>query len=289
MPTPIWKDTEITIASTQTCLIQVLNGTTPIFSGRAVARPGEGSIRVRMNDICRAYLKQVFPTDVATGYEMCASLQQIFKLQKRATISDSWTDVSSLAFDYDWSYVNNVTSKKTVIQNIAVPGMYLLYTSGAMNYIKLVPNNVETIQGDNGVTYTVDPCHRFALYFVNAYGGWDSLAISGKSLKSEAYERKTIGRVYDNSVIPEQPGTVVQSNDVKRRWELHTDWLTDEQAALMHHLLGSNQVYLHDIGSEIMPVTIQNTDCVYKQFATNGHKMASYVITVENAQSLIRR
>ena len=214
---------------------------------------------------------------------------QIFKLQKRATISDSWTDVSSLAFDYDWSYVNNVTSKKTVIQNIAVPGMYLLYTSGAMNYIKLVPNNVETIQGDNGVTYTVDPCHRFALYFVNAYGGWDSLAISGKSLKSEAYERKTIGRVYDNSVIPEQPGTVVQSNDVKRRWELHTDWLTDEQAALMHHLLGSNQVYLHDIGSEIMPVTIQNTDCVYKQFATNGHKMASYVITVENAQSLIRR
>ena len=44
----------------------------------------------------------------------------------------------------------------------------------------------------NGVTYeVVDECNRYALYYVNSYGGWDTLLVEGNNTEVDNLTRKT--------------------------------------------------------------------------------------------------
>ena len=121
---------------------------------------------------------------------------------------------------------------------------------------------------------------NYALYYVNAYGGWDSLAIRGNvtqtdNIQSQTYKNKSNGKVkYLNQVTP--------------TWSLNTDAISD--ASKMYHLLESTQVYLHNLETdEIIPVVITDTSCVYKTYSNQGNTRFHYTINVEAANYKIRK
>ena len=121
---------------------------------------------------------------------------------------------------------------------------------------------------------------NYALYYVNAYGGWDSLAIRGNvtqtdNMQSQTYKNKTNGKVkYLNTITP--------------TWQLYTDDMND--GSKMHHLLESTEVYLHNLETdEIVPVIITDSNCVYKTYANQGNTRFNYTINVEASNYKIRK
>lgn len=135
----------------------------------------------------------------------------------------------------------------------------------------------------------VTECKEWALYYTNAYGGWDSLLIEGNAAETDNLERFTRMMEYDNNAIQNR-GKVNFANEITKTYQFHTGWLNDEQSSRMHHLVNSTDVYLLNIPSgEMLPVNILDSACEYKTFKGNGNRLVNYDINVEVAQNRIRR
>lgn len=140
------------------------------------------------------------------------------------------------------------------------------------------------------VVYKVqDTCARYALYYTNAYGGWDSFAIQSIAKQKDTLTKHTNTKRYDNTHSSNR-GKDNYLNEVVPSWELNTHYLTDEQSLRMHHLLGSTCVYLYDMErDEMWPVTITDKSVSYLTAKNNGRQFPSYTINVELARTRIRR
>lgn len=138
----------------------------------------------------------------------------------------------------------------------------------------------------NGKRYDiVQSCSRYVLYYLNAYGGWDSLLIEGAASEEDRLTRHTMTKagIYDR----EKRNYL---NVIEKRITLHTSWLSDEQSLRMHHLLNSTDVYLHDLEkNSILPVILEGSSTPYKTFKGEGGKLVNYTIEVTIAQSRMRR
>lgn len=141
-----------------------------------------------------------------------------------------------------------------------------------------------------GTAYTVaDRCHRYALHYVNAYGGYDSLLIEGNSMISDGITRHTREAEYDNRETAGR-GTYNYVNEIAKSVTLHTGWLSDASSSRMHHLIGSTEVYLEDIARRrLYPVTLKDTELQHKTYRNNGGNLVNYEITAMLAQNRIRR
>lgn len=138
----------------------------------------------------------------------------------------------------------------------------------------------------NGVEYkVVDSCARYALYYRNAFGGWDSLLADGRATEEDAVTRHSMEKA---GAFNRQ--TTNYLNEIQKRLTLRTTWLSDEQSMRMHHLLNSTDVYLHDLErDEILPVVLENSSTPYKTFKGEGRGVVSYDINAVIAQSRKRR
>lgn len=135
----------------------------------------------------------------------------------------------------------------------------------------------------------VQSCARYALYYVNAYGGWDCFLIEGNTMESDSLKRYTREAVYDNRSIQNR-GIYNYMNEITKSFQFHTGWLTGEQGEKMHHLVNSTQVYMYDMAKrQMIPVIIPSTSCEYKNFKNNGNKLVNYTLQVQVAQNRIRR
>lgn len=172
-----------------------------------------------------------------------------------------------------------------------------MITSGTITY----PANVGTwvreasdlqdcrIIVNSAITYECRYCGDIALYYVNAYGGWDAFLIEGVCKKVDNLTEYTLNRSFDNTTIQfEKKRYMVEINP---SWELHTGWLTDEESErLARHLISSPTVYMHNLKEDkIIPVNITNTTAEYKTFKNNEKKMIGFTITVQQSQTRIRR
>jgi len=134
-----------------------------------------------------------------------------------------------------------------------------------------------------------DTCAKYALYYVNAHGGWDSFLIEGNTLEADTLKRYTREVVYDNRDIQNR-GIHNYVNEITKGFTFHTGWLTGDQGERMHHLINSPNVYMYDIAmQQMIPVTIPTTSCEYKTFKNQGNQLVNYTIQVEIAQNRIRR
>lgn len=135
-----------------------------------------------------------------------------------------------------------------------------------------------------------DDCYdRYVLYYVNAYGGWDSILVQGTSVRSDALTRHTAELSYDNTRMPDR-GRRDYAIEIVRGYTFHTHILSDDEASRMHHLLESPQVYLHDLlTGDIRPLVLTGSECTFQTFAGNGRVMPQYEITANVAQSFERR
>jgi hypothetical protein len=113
--------------------------------------------------------------------------------------------------------------------------------------------------------------------------------MQGRSVESDSYSRMTMKRDYDNRDVQNR-GTFNYVNEIVKTFTLHTGHLYGEQGKRMHHLLGSTDVFLFDIEKqEMIPVIINNGDCRYKTYGSEGGRLVSYEISVSVAQNRMRR
>ena len=134
----------------------------------------------------------------------------------------------------------------------------------------------------------VDTCYDYCLYYVNSWGGIDSLLIQGTVKKSDKITSQYYTKDFDNKTQDFEK--VKYLNTIASSYVLNTDWFTDEQQARLHNLIESNEVYLHNLNTdEILPVNITNTSLEYKTYTNNGKKKFNNTINVEVAQEKIRK
>ena len=143
----------------------------------------------------------------------------------------------------------------------------------------------------NGVTWEVrdNTCARYAVYYTNAYGGWDSLILDGIARTSDALTRHTAMREYNNA-DSDRRSWMDFAVEVERNWELNTGILTDDQSELMHHLLNSTNVFLYDFFlGEITPVVLTDVGAQRKTYKGNGRQVIQYTFNAKEAQTQVRR
>lgn len=314
---PIWKDKVVDLGSSAVAFRISADGTV-IYTGKAFIKPGASTAKVRINDICADYLQMALPTLTTQTYT--AMSLPSFKVQKKPY--STWNDVTTVQFYNDWSYdygftgdslsfpINaRIDSRMFVFNSVldkATPLTCNYRSSGGSTTARsvtispspgtgtgvwkanAVANTVRmTINGIN--YYVVTDCAQYALYYVNAYGGWDQFLIEGNSIESDSVDRVTREMEYDNTSIVNR-GTDNFVSDITKTWTFNSGWLTDAEASRMHHLLNSCLVYLCDIASgDFIPVIMSTNTCEYKTFKNQGRQMARYTFTVELAQNRIRR
>ena len=142
----------------------------------------------------------------------------------------------------------------------------------------------------NGKTWeVVTDCKERVVYYVNAYGGWDSLLIEGNTIETDSLKRYTREMEYDNRSIQNR-GTQNYVNEITKSYTLHTSWMSDAESLRMHHLLNSPEVYLFNINTgDMIPVVLNNTTTEYKTYKNNGGRLVNYTIDATLAQERIRR
>lgn len=138
----------------------------------------------------------------------------------------------------------------------------------------------------NGLEYTiVNTCSRYALYYMNAFGGWDGLLIEGASSEHDAITRHMMDK---SGIYDRQKSNYL--NEIQKRVTLHTSWLSDAESLKMHHLLNSTDVYLHDMEKNvIIPVVLESGETPYKTYKGQGGKLVNYTIDVTVAKTMMRR
>ena len=150
-------------------------------------------------------------------------------------------------------------------------------------------DNIDSVIVEDKEFKVVSGCNRYALYYVNAYGGWDSLLIEGNYSEADNLVRHTRETEYDNRSIQNR-GVYNYVNEIVKTMTLHTSWLSDDESSRMHHLLNSTNVYLGDlVTGQMIPVILTDTKTDYKTYKGNGGKLVNYTINVTIAQERIRR
>lgn len=322
---PIWKDYFVTFgesAESTTFAIEA-DGVT-IYTGKAFKRPDESYIKVKINDICADYLPKTRPVieeEFVHGSLPIFSIvdgvgREVDSVQFYADWSyDEYESNNILSMPINGKVCNRMLLPTSVTINPsaeieteitrpdgsisllignadeAVAGLYLQDLKDTLPGEKLATTMVSTEQYiPEVINYSViDSCARFALYYLNARGGWDALLIEGNHSETESLTRYTREIEHDNRDRSNR-GRSNYANEIVKRMTLHTSWLSDDESSRMHHLLNSSDVYLFDMEQrEFIPVLLTNTTTEHKTFKGNGGRLVNYAIEVELANKRIRR
>lgn len=147
-------------------------------------------------------------------------------------------------------------------------------------------NSLGTITWD-----TLNACAPAALYYRNAYGGWDTFLIEGAYKKSVAFTRYTrkVTAYTDNAPYPWARGEQNYVTERVPRWTWSTKGLTDtESAKFVRHLLASPDACLHDFATGyIYPVIIETDATEVKTYQNNGRRISTYEVTCRLAEERI--
>lgn len=317
---PIWQDTSVVLADNYGLFHIIVNGS-QVYSGKVVPPPTSSVREVRINDIVADYLTPKIPSFGLTAVNRGVVVPVIVRNYSGTTVFNDY-------FSPDWSYDrdynpdyrlplapidNRLHPLQTfVFSNLSAgnidvevswedgmtdewagqygEGVFSYMTprrDSALEYLMLVLNAASTQYVEYKYT---QGCERFVLYYINAYGGWESLLCDGTSTTSESYTRNTYKRVYDNNNALAR-GTVNYANEVAKTYTLRTGLLTEEGAANMHHLIGSPMVFLQDFANDgaVMPVTIDDKSVEAKTFNSNGRRPIQYTIKATLARDRVRR
>lgn len=176
-------------------------------------------------------------------------------------------DLSQLDYPGEFSYAYSYDF--WVERDAPLVGTYNTITIGSSRYI---------------VTNT---CYRYCIYYLNQYGGWDSLLFRGKELKTDELSRLSYKKNYvANSTDFHK---VDYLTTISERWQLNTSFLDDVESSKMINLLASNKLYIHDLQTgHIAPVNVTNSNCEHKNYKNQGRKMSTYNVEVSASQPKYR-
>jgi hypothetical protein len=149
------------------------------------------------------------------------------------------------------------------------------------------------IDGVNKITvgpstyYVTNTCYKYCLYYLNQYGGWDSLLFRGRELKTDDLARLSYKKNYVAGSTDFHK--VDYLTTIQEKWALNTSFLDDTESSKMINLMASNKIFIHDLEEGyIAPVNITNSNCEHKNYKNQGRKMATYNIEVSASQPKYR-
>ena len=283
----IWSDTYYTYNSNNSpyFIFSIHTDGEPIFYGKAWLRPNSEGITINLNNYCKDYLKtdivDLLGVNSKTTFTHNNAVKEFILKDENDNILGTYDFINDWSYEYR-NYNNRPLMLSNPINGKSVNGMLMFYTYlDSDGKVKSIIS--PSINDINGI-YKLDDssCNaKYALYYSNRYGGWDSFLIEGKVTRKESYQNYYTASNYNNNTI--QFGKKVYHNVITTRYELHTGWLSDSQSEnLAFNLLTSNNVYLHNLENDtIKPVLITNTETDYKTFRNQNNKMFNYTIEVE--------
>lgn len=287
---PIWKDYYVTFLTEDSPVNYSIriNGE-PIFYGKAWCPPSTSkqTYTTKINTICENYLKNEID-----GFENITTVSKgivHFDAIKTFQIinDDTLNVIDEVTFVYDYSYDDTIRyNMQSVLMNKPVnnrikEGMYTFQTNCQNESVYTLISKTKPLIN----YYTINDCKsKWALYYLNRYGGWDCLLIEGYVSKTDSYQRKTLKNDYDNNTL--EFGDRIYMTDISESYEINTGWLNEKESEILaFNLLPSPTAYLHDLEKDkLIPVNINDAEVMYKNRNNTGRKLLSYTINVTNAQ-----
>ena len=282
MAIPIYKDTIFEYTGSSLTYAVLLNGQN-IFNGRAYVAPGENVIKININRICENYLSNDAVEEILDG---TSTMQVAWNAYRTFIVVDeSGNTLATYDFlydyDYEWEYQEGTGTLEDPITDAYGDNMLKLRTywdgTSVVNY------------RDYG-QYTRYVCGaEYALYYLDARGGWDAFLIEGNSVRTDKIGRHQYNKTYNNQTIEYEKNTYI--SEIETSWKLTTGILDDEQGhKLCWNLLSSNRVYLHDLKADkIVPVVITNSQNVYNTYKNSDQQPIQYQIEVVESQTKLRK
>lgn len=130
-------------------------------------------------------------------------------------------------------------------------------------------------------------CERYAIYFVNRWGGRTSMIVKGYVRDGITYDSFRIRTQYDRLDPRAFETRTIRNNEYKTH-TFNTSWLMDEDNDKIDDLISSPRVWIHDFETgEIKSAYISQSSFTNKRYRTD--KVSNNQITVIEAQSHIRR
>lgn len=285
-----WEDAYYTITGETSFYYNIYDDNSILlYTGRAMAKPNEGSIEINISEIVRNYLNSKLPeasfngTDFNTGqvYEENAVLGFILT-DSKGNVLESYKYLNCWDYQTKFSTIANAgnnTPLSKPVNNHSTTGMY----SFTSVYAK-TGGKVRTTIAEGLGTY----CGYGALYYSNALGGYDSFLIEGSVTKKDTYQRYTIENKWKSGTLESGSRTIV--NTIEESWALNTHLLTDaESKTLASNLFSSSNVYFHNFADDtITPVSITDTSVTYKTWRNQKRKKFFYTINIKSNQPLQR-
>lgn len=268
-----------------------LSNNTRIFEGRAYKYPDADTIKIKLNKIFENYLSNSF-VNLINDYNIDDIINTSFNTDKynyesckRFYIINRDTNevLGEYVVLYDWSYKlkwrgEDVVLSKPINNNNAVNQINLNTT---VNAVGIVTNN---ITNEN----KINSCGDYAVYYLNSYGGWDTLLLNNKVNKSKNINYYTTEKYFRKPNVDFEQYRYI--SELQNSYELNTNFLTDiESQNIVDNLFVSNEVYLHNLkNNELFAVIITNTNIDYKVYS-DGLELPQYTINVKESQIQLKR
>lgn len=329
MATPICRDYFVELGTAASYDFTIYDSDTSagniIYQGRAYNRgvAGTDAVTIYVNDICAGYLKAELANNIffANGFK-AEDIRRKFSVYVGTTLIDDFSFYLDYAYDGVVDRTDDGIANAPIIHRIQANQPFVMTnyknSGGVLTFGTSTSGTLSSVghyhfrptAAQEGTTVTaawkdgsdiidsipiavMSTCHKYALYYLNKFGGWDTLLIEGKAIETETNDYERYAQDYSNDGNAtgyfDERGDTVLANTLRRSWQLNTGWLTDEESRRMPHLLTSTTVFLADLSQSILyAVNITNGECPIKTYK-NQRSLVSYQIDVERAVTETRR
>lgn len=323
---PIWAN-KVVIIETQENFVnyKINHKNETIYAGKAYVMPNTDYVEIDITKICSSYLNSTLEDSIDAPQNFNAQNGVgLFSLYVNEELHSTYNFYNSYSYKPNPSYTvyddRSYLVLSDPIRKVYDARQYIIYSffnvldtgsfyfdfyfhknqythstvsgtlTGRTLYTTMatVPDGFDTVQIFQEYIPIISGCSKYCLYYQNALGGWDSFLINGNDKQIDKITSYKYIKSVDNTT--RKFGTKKYLNMINSTYKLYTDWMTDDEASRMHHLLESTEVYMHNLeDGTIIPVNITNSNCEYKTYTNNGKKKFYYEIDVEFAQHKIRQ
>lgn len=272
----IWKDTYFT--STESALTYQIKteGGEVLFSGKAYRKP-DGELKINIARLCENYLEN----DIQELLETRDDFIYVENAIRTFNLTSGDTVLSSYTFVDDWSYEAFNEDLNYPINKHYATNMFVL--------LSFINSDNQLYVGLNEGDYDIPACGDYALYYLNAHGGWDSFLIEGNVIQTDNITAHGLTKTFNNTTI--DFGSLNYLNEISSTYKCNTGLLKDNEAEILaKNLIPSTKIYLHDLKNDlIIPVVMDTKTVDHKSYKNQGKKVVTYSFNLKSSQSKIRK
>lgn len=253
-----------------------------IFEGRAFKYPDADKIDIKLNPIIFNYLDNSL-INVLNTFDFNGDINtevRNYKACKRFRIINR--DNNQLLIEYRVLYDNSYLLKwRGTRETLSYPinnniSLNMLVCNTTVSPLGIVRNKFNNTNKPN-------TCGKYALYYLNNNGGWDSLLLNNKISKTKNIKYYTTEKYARNLNSDFEQYRYI--SELQNSYEIHTGFVTDEQSTnIAENLITSNEVYFHDLINNIVyAVLITDTSVKYKYY-NDSLELPYYTINIKESQ-----